>query len=67
MRQSEYIPQRNAEMPQVLTPAREQQLRALAARHGTPLWVYDDWLISLTTPFIVTSGSASAVNVTFCT
>ena len=41
MRQSEYIPQRNAEMPQVLTPAREPQLRALAARHGTPLWVYD--------------------------
>ena len=41
MRQSEYILQRNAEMPQVLTPAREQQLRALAARHGTPLWVYD--------------------------
>ena len=28
-------------MPQVLTPARQQQLRALAARHGTPLWVYD--------------------------
>ena len=41
MRQSEYIPQRKTEMPQVLTPAREQQLRALAARHGTPLWVYD--------------------------
>ena len=28
-------------MPQALTPAREQQLRMLAARHGTPLWVYD--------------------------
>ncbi|TXD84675.1 diaminopimelate decarboxylase, partial [Mitsuaria sp. TWR114] len=28
-------------MPQVLTPARQQQLRALAVRHGTPLWVYD--------------------------
>ena len=41
MRQSEHIPQRKTEMPQVLTPAREQQLRALAARHGTPLWVYD--------------------------
>ena len=41
MRLSEHIPQRKTEMPQVLTPAREQQLRALAARHGTPLWVYD--------------------------
>ena len=28
-------------MPQALTPAREQQLQALAAQHGTPLWVYD--------------------------
>lgn len=28
-------------MPQALTPARERQLQALAAQHGTPLWVYD--------------------------
>lgn len=28
-------------MPQALTPARERQLQDLAARHGTPLWVYD--------------------------
>ena len=32
-------------MPQALTPAREQQLRMLAARHGTPLWVYDAAII----------------------
>ena len=32
-------------MPQALTPAREQQLQALTAKYGTPLWVYDAALI----------------------